>query len=52
MTVSEDDVVLLKFEEKNKNEFIVESNLHNEQEMMELNVILMYGRIAWMFSGI
>jgi hypothetical protein len=52
MTVSEDDVVLLKFEEKNKNEFIVQSNLHNEQEMMELNVILMYGRIAWMFSGV
>lgn len=52
MTVSEDEVVLLKFEEKNKNEFIVQSNLHNEQEMMELNVILMYGRIAWMFSGV
>lgn len=52
MTVSEDDVVLLKFEEKNKNEFTVQSNLHNEQEMMELNVILMYGRIAWMLSGV
>jgi hypothetical protein len=52
MTISEDDVVLLQFEEKNKNEFIVQSNLHNEQEMLELNVILMYGRIAWMFSGV
>lgn len=52
MTISEDDVVLLQFYEKNKNEFMVKSYLHDEQEMMELNVILMYGRIAWMHSGI
>jgi hypothetical protein len=51
MTIWEDDVLLLRFQEKNKNEFEVQSYVHNEQEMLELNAILMYGRIAWMFSG-
>ncbi|QHT71399.1 hypothetical protein GXP67_34450 [Rhodocytophaga rosea] len=51
MTIWEDDVLLLQFQEKNKNEFVVQSYVHNEQEMLELNAILMYGRIAWIFSG-
>jgi hypothetical protein len=51
MTIWEDDILLLRFQEKSKNEFEVQSYVHNEQEMMELNAILMYGRIAWMFSG-
>ena len=51
MAIWEDDVLLLQFHEKNRNEFVVQSYVHNEQEMMELNAILMYGRIAWMFSG-
>jgi hypothetical protein len=51
MTISEDDVVILQFKEQSKNEFIVQSYLHNRQEMLELNAILMYGRIAWMFGG-
>jgi hypothetical protein len=51
MAIWEDDVLLLRFHEKSRNEFIVQSYVHNEQEMLELNAILMYGRIAWMFCG-
>lgn len=51
MTIKEDDVLLLQFREKSKNEYVVDSYLHNEQEMLELNAILMYGRIVWVFSG-
>lgn len=51
MTIREDDVLLLQFKEKSKNEYVVLSYLHNQQEMLELNAILMYGRIAWVFSG-
>ncbi len=50
MTISEDDMVLLQFQEKNKNEFIVQSRLHNEEEMLLLNAVLMYGRIAWVYG--
>ena len=51
MSISEDGVMLLQFKEKSKNEFVVHSYVHNKQEMLELNAILMYGRIAWMFGG-
>lgn len=51
LTISEDGVVLLAFQRQTEDEFVVQSYVSDEQEMLQLSAILMYGRIAWVYGG-